>query len=563
VEIFGADLRSLAAFRIALAVLVLLSLADRAADLSAHYSDEGVLPRPTLLTEVLDPWQLSLNMMNGKPLFQALVFGVAALAALALLLGYRTRLATVITWVTVVSIALRNPLVSGSEAVLLSLLLFWAMFLPLGAHWSVNRALKVAPPRGVSMRFLSMATVGLFLQIAFMYWFTAILKSGREWRVDGTALYYALSYDQYAKPFGTYLLQFPELLEALTFATLVLEAFGPFLLFCPVLTGPVRTGAVLAFMSFHSGIWLTMSIGMYPWIGALCMVCFLPGWFWDKALSNLRGAFPGQPTITRRHLRRARALVQAYILLPLRAPLFLPGAIARRSPSVEYGDDHDQPESPTTNTPPAPPTEQGESRSAMAPERGTRHGSAGASEPAVMLRSSLATNLLAAFFLLYVFCWNLTSVSEFTMPERIAPLGYLLGLGQEWNMFAPAPTRSDYWHVIPGTLRGGQQVDLMALTRDDYHPREGVSWEKPQYVRGIYKNGQWQGYLENLVSYEEYANLRRDFNRYVCQEWNARHTGDEQLASFQMTYMLEETQPDYQPSTPQKVVLWEHNCFES
>jgi len=533
---------------------VLLNLAGRATDLSAHYSDEGVLPRAALLTDVLDPWQFSLNLVSGETIFQALVFGVAALAALALLLGYRTRLATVLVWVMVISIQARNPLLSGSESVLLGVLLFWGMFLPLGACWSVDRALKAAPPR-LSMRFLSFATAGLFMQIAFMYWFTAILKSGREWRVDGTALYYALNYDQYVRPFGAYLLQFPELLKVLTFATLGLEAFGPFLLFFPFFTGPVRTGAVVAFMSLHFGIWLTMNIGMFPWVGAFCMVCFLPAWFWNKVVPRICGALPGQPTNARRYLRRARGVIRTH-LLPLRATLSLPGGAGGRSSTVGlagYGDDYDQPET-------TPLAKQGEPRAAMMSERGTERGGVGGSESATMLRSSLATNLLAAFFLLYVFCWNLTTVTSFTMPERLVPLAYSLGLWQEWGMFAPSPTKYGYWHVIPGTLRGGQQVDLMAVTRDDFYPREGVSWEKPDYVRGIYKNAQWQGYLENIVKFEEYVNLRRDFNRYVCQEWNARHTGDEQLMSFQMAYMLEETQPDYQPPTLPKVVLWEHSC---
>src|SRR5215217_7632278 len=45
VEIFGADLRSLATFRIVLALLVLSDLANRATDLFAHYTDAGIMPR--------------------------------------------------------------------------------------------------------------------------------------------------------------------------------------------------------------------------------------------------------------------------------------------------------------------------------------------------------------------------------------------------------------------------------------------------------------------------------------------------------------------------------------
>src|ERR671913_1894049 len=281
VEIFGADLRSLAVFRIVLALLVLADLANRATDLYQLYTDAGVLPRTVLLEEVLSPWVFSLNLMNGGSFFQVLLFSVGALAALGMLVGYRTRLMTFVVWIVLLSIHVRNPLVNGSESLLLRMLLFWAMLLPLGAYWSVDRA-RSALPRP-SPRFLSLATFGLFMQIAFVYWFTSALKSGPEWRTDYTALYYALSLDQLATPIGHFLLNFPNLLQVLTFGTFALEAFGLFLLFCPFFTGPVRTGTALAVMSLHFGIWLTMDIGIFPWISAFCMVCFFPAWFWEKA----------------------------------------------------------------------------------------------------------------------------------------------------------------------------------------------------------------------------------------------------------------------------------------
>src|SRR5918995_290826 len=297
VEIFGADLRSLAVFRIVLALLVLADLAIRATDLYQHYADAGVLPRTVLVEEVLSPWVFSLNLMNGGAFFQALLFSVAALAALGMLVGYRTRLMTFVVWVLLLSIQLRNPLINGSESVLLRMLVFWGMLLPLGAYWSVDR-LRSALPRP-SPAFLSLATFGLFMQIAFVYWFTAALKSGPEWRVDYTALYYALSLDQLATPMGHFLLNFPGLLQVLTFGTLALEAFGPLLLFCPFFTGPVRTGTALAFMSLHFGIWLTMDIGIFPWVSAFCMVCFFPPWFWDRA-SALHSAMSRRSGLVRR-----------------------------------------------------------------------------------------------------------------------------------------------------------------------------------------------------------------------------------------------------------------------
>jgi hypothetical protein len=120
--------------------------------------------------------------------------------------------------------------------------------------------------------------------------------------------------------------------------------------------------------------------------------------------------------------------------------------------------------------------------------------------------------------------------------------------------------KDDGWYVIPGTLRGGQRVDLMAVTRDNFRVHEGVSWEKPRDVAGTYKNVQWRQYLYWIREPGNHDQFRQRFGRYICREWNARHAGAEQLKDFQIIYMHEETLPGYQLSTPQKVVLWEHSC---
>jgi hypothetical protein len=554
-EVLGADLRSLAAFRIVLGLLVLADLANRATDLSAHYADAGVLPRTVLIQEVLAPSKFSLNLINGQPFFQALLFGAAALAALGMLVGFRTRVMTVVAWALLLSIQWRNPLVLGAGDILLHLLLFWGALLPLGAYWSVDRALKAAPPR-LSMHFLSFATVGLFMQIAFMYWFTAILKSGEEWRVDGTAIYYALSIDQIVTPIGTHLYQFPELLKVMTFGTLALEAFGPLLLFSPFFTGPVRTATVAAFMSLHFGIWLTMDIGIFPWISAFCMVCLLPGWFWDKAAEELRAAFPKQPQVSQ-SLRHAAA--QLIYWFPLRMRVSSGVAVGQSSiASLPARSDGNRMESQAA-TRVAETSPRGKSRlTASVIERKARHGVAERSG-LIMLRSSLATDLFAALCLFFVFCWNLTTVSSFTLPERISSFGLFLGLDQSWGMFAPYPSKEDGWYVIPGNLRGGKQVDVMPITRDDFG-LHAVSWEKPPSVAGTYKNEHWRKYLERIWD-RDYSDQRLYFGQYICREWNARHTGSEQLMDFQVTYMLEQTLPDYRRPTPEKVVLWEHRCF--
>ena len=549
VEVFGADLRSLAAFRIVLAVLVLADLTNRVFDFYAHYTDAGVMPRTVLLEEVLSRWAVSVNLMNGTPFFQAVVFAATAVAALGMLVGYRTRLMTILVWLLILSIQWRNPLILNSGDVLLRVLLFWGMFLPLGARWSVDRGLEREPAR-LSMRFISLATVALFMQIAFVYWFTAILKTDPVWRTEGTAIYYALGSDQFATHIGDYLYQFPELLKMMTYATVGLEAFGPLLLFSPFFTGPVRTATALAFMNLHIGIWLTMNVGLFSWTAALCMVCFFPTWFWEQA-NRLGGAFQRRSDLARRLRLAVERRAHAY-LSPVQARLSRMAGAAQPSVAGLAG--------LTLHPAVTTKTWRGEirpaTRAASGPE--TQHGTPAGLGP-TMLRSSLATNLLALLFLVYVFLWNLGGVSSFNMPERLLPPGTFLGLDQYWGMFAPAPPKGDLWHVIPGNLKDGRQVDLLPVAKGDFSIHK-LSWEKPEYGRAIYKNEHWRKYLENLNN-DNFANQRLYFGQYICREWNARHTGAEQLRTFEITYMWQPTSPDYRQGTPEKWVLWEHSCF--
>ncbi|MEJ7815281.1 MAG: HTTM domain-containing protein [Rubrobacter sp.] len=424
---------------------------------------------------------------------------------------------------------------------MLRMLLFWGMLLPLGAYWSVDRT-RSALPRP-SPRFLSLATFGLLMQIAFVYWFTAALKSGPEWRTDYTALYYALSLDQLATPIGHVLLDFPSLLQVLTFGTLVLEVLGPLLLFWPFFTGPVRTGAALAIMSLHFGIWLTMDIGIFPWISAFCMVCFFPTWFWDRA-STLHSMLLRRVEFVRRLQLATSRLGQAIVAFSKAVLPFLMNArqLLFADPALPGGPlaDHTAGAAPSLAA-------------------GTQHDEALAEEPEpAEWRSSLATNLLAFFFIFYILCWNLTTVTSFTLPERTVPLGPFLGLDQYWGMFAPSPSKEDGWYVIPGELREGRKVDLMPITRDDYGMHR-VSYEKPQDIPATYKNEHWRKYLENIYN-QDHADQRLYFGQYICRQWNAHHAGADTLETFRIIYMQEMTLPDYRQSKPEKVDLWNHTC---
>ncbi len=284
-ELFGIDIRSLALFRIGLALVLLVDLFIRIQDLTIHYSDEGLLPRSVLINQVMDAWNISFHLVSGTWQVQLVFFMLEALFAVALLVGFHTRLATILSWIFLISLHSRNPLILQGGDVVLRMLLFWGMFLPLGACWSIDQ--RLWDKKNQLYQVFSGGTAALLLQVCFIYWFSALLKTDASWRQDGTAVWYALSNELFATSTGKYLLQFPFLLKISTFATLYLEAFGPFLAFSPIWTGPVRTVTAIVFILFHlMALNLTMELGIFPYVCAVAWMVFLPGWFWERILGS-------------------------------------------------------------------------------------------------------------------------------------------------------------------------------------------------------------------------------------------------------------------------------------
>lgn len=524
---FGADLRSLALLRIVLASIVLLDVAGRAQNIRVHYADAGILPRDVAL-DGINPWRWSLYFISGSVQFQGFLLTITAAAAFAMLVGFRTRTMTIIVWVLMASIHVRNPLVLSASDTLLRVLLFWGMLLPLGAWWSLDRRYSLVPDR-ISPRFLSMATVGLFAQVAFMYWFTALLKTGDEWRSDGTALYLALGAKQITRDFGDFLFQYDTLLRWLTFGSLGLEFIAPILLFSPFFTGPIRTAAIASIMAFQFGIYLTMDLGIFPWTSALCMVSFLPTWFWDRAIpwaQALRSRIPalqfGQASSA--HVGFQNRLFSGIPRVAASEPE------GRGVPSGQHG--------------PAIPT--GE-----APGSGERR----------VLRSSPLLNVGAAFCLFIVLGVNLATVSAYSLPEPVTPVVQGAGLNQRWGMFAPHPVRSTIWFVYRGTLADGTEVNLLpTLVNDDPRVVQMLSWDEPDEIAdNLYGDKYWRKYVEQLRE-DVHDDERRAMAGYTCRTWSEAYDGDLALTDVEVFMLWRQTLPDYEEAPIQRHMIAGYRC---
>jgi hypothetical protein len=206
--------------------------------------------------------------------------------ALSFLIGWRTRLMSVLSFVLLASLVRRNPYVCHTGDVLLKALSFWAMFLPLGARLSLDRWRR---PGGAleGPRVLSLATAGVTLQIFVFYFMAGYLKTRYAvWR-EGEAVWVFTNVIEYTRPFGAWLGQHPSLCRAITYATLVLEGVAPFFFLCPFGARWLRPLLVLAFASFHLTLQFTIHIGIFQMLCIVMLSLLLPSACWDAVERRL------------------------------------------------------------------------------------------------------------------------------------------------------------------------------------------------------------------------------------------------------------------------------------
>ncbi|MCA9167995.1 MAG: HTTM domain-containing protein [Planctomycetales bacterium] len=282
-RMFAIDSRALCGFRITIALVLLSDLAIRATDLRAMYTDDGMFSRVTICRYYSSFWNWSFHFGSGAWSYQAFLFLIAAVAGIALLVGYQARLATIVCWAMVTSVQDRVPAIMQGADNLLRMLIFWGMFLPLGAVGSVDSLL--AKRRGLNWNFprrvLSVASAAILLQMAMMYFFSAIFKSNADW-MYGTAIGKSLTHAFYAKPIGIKLLAFPWLLKGLTIFVFILEWIGPLLLFLPQKKPVVRTVVALLLASMHLAIVMLLNVGLFSYVSLCGLILFVPTFVWDR-----------------------------------------------------------------------------------------------------------------------------------------------------------------------------------------------------------------------------------------------------------------------------------------
>jgi hypothetical protein len=202
-------------------------------------------------------------------------------------LGIGTRLSTVVAWTLFVSFNQRLPWVQNGGDSMMRCALFYLLFAPAGAVWSVDSVLGrrrdaqgtvtpvLIPPWSVRL---------MQIQLALIYLFTGISKIsdgwlGNDW-INGEAVYWVLN-DLSLTRWPYYWLPVPMLVcRCLSWGTLAFELGFAFVMVMPPrsrFVSAIRSCMLLAGVALHLGILVHTEVGWFSPATLCWYVLFLSG----------------------------------------------------------------------------------------------------------------------------------------------------------------------------------------------------------------------------------------------------------------------------------------------
>jgi hypothetical protein len=257
-------------FRVAFGLLALGYTLSLAPVLFAFYSDDGILPAQPTYSGTL-AW----GMLGFFPSDAAVVlfYFLLLIGSIALLAGFRARLAALVVFICLVSFGRRDPWVLNSGDLLVQVLAFYMLFMPSETALSVDRWLR--EPR----RFWEFPARAIWplrlvqVQVSILYLAAVWAKvRGVTWN-DGTAVSYAFRIDDIARfPVPGFVTDSLVISNLLTYGTLAVELSIGILVWNRVL----RPWVLLLGVGLHLGIDYAVRVGFFSYAVLVAYIVFIP-----------------------------------------------------------------------------------------------------------------------------------------------------------------------------------------------------------------------------------------------------------------------------------------------
>ena len=306
---------TLGVYRILFGLMLLSYAALISSDLLVWYGDKGVLP---LAESRNTPGGAGLNLLHYLPNTDSAVkgfFGLLVAAAFCVTIGFQTRIASVIAYLTLVSFHHRNVMLLHSGDFFLRIVSFWMMFADSGRAFSVDRLIRIARGKeSQETRFITPWPMRMIqLQVCMLYFDAFLWKIRGETWMNGLAIYYSSRLIEFYRFPTPYVFEHLWTIKLMTWGTLVIEFALGFLLWIKDL----RYCILLAGVILHLGIDWTMNIPLFAPIMMTAYVTWIA------------------PPDLERFFAWARAKVNRWTNFTVPIPVFYDGKCAFCARSVE------------------------------------------------------------------------------------------------------------------------------------------------------------------------------------------------------------------------------------
>jgi hypothetical protein len=242
--------KPLGLFRIVFGLVLLMYLGLMTVEFDYWYTDAGIL-QGTEAREAAGPLRFSpLNYVHGTTI-PHLVLAGTFVAAVAVTLGWHTRVMSVLLYLGMLTLYHRNVTSNGGPDAVPFLTTFYLMFCPSGAAYSMDAA-RAARKRGAPADALIVpwGVRLLQLQLCLLYFQACVIKcDGLSWQ-SGKVVHYILFNQEFRQFDFEWLADYPLLINFLTHAALLFEFGLAFWLWFR----PTRRWTILAGVCLHMGI---------------------------------------------------------------------------------------------------------------------------------------------------------------------------------------------------------------------------------------------------------------------------------------------------------------------